>query len=375
MARGMMAGERRVEEHQLCAGCEYDLFGLTYGGRCPECGAPIRIPSRVPLTINDASIEYVAALRLGVAALLVGAGSVVVFIVGMVMPPSEGGTPIMLLALLMSTAWCYGVYILTRPLPGETLAMTPEQIGLRWGARGLCASWLLVMGLPLAWRAGVMPNAPWLAVYLLWVLGLAGACTGFVLLSVLVARLVAWANDVDLGHRLRVSAMAVGIMTGIFVLLTALSVLGFPAPILLIPYVMATAAGLAITIWIMYLYARVASIAIWAPTNARRSIERLRVRGERIAQRLADAEAKPEPVPQFNVVKPPVRGTMVAQAQDPAYDIAPDEPSVPPAPQPVQQPLQQPVQKPAPIHPTLAPIPKRKPEPKPDVNRRKDEMI
>lgn len=374
--KSLVGLHRLVDSHLHCQGCDYDLFGLRFGGKCPECGLAIRPPVGINGSIDDAPIAALKRMRTGVL-LLLAATAIVPMAIGSLFLPTSLAIALLALAMLSSASWVYGVFILTSPTPGHPdEELDPKETSLRVATRALTASWLLVLGVPLAWRIGV-PFSP-IAMYLVWLCAIIATGAGFSLLSISVARLAAWANDPDLGHHLRTAAVAVVLVFAGIIFLTALSVLGVNAGILLFFYVAGFAVAIVVAIWNTALYLRLAALLVWAPANAQRAMERARARGERIAQRMTEAESKAESLPPFNVVKPPLHCVLVEQSRDaadePVIDLAPDDdaaptPPTPPQPAPGASKINQPTTSP------LPPLPKKKPAPPPSVNRKKDEMI
>lgn len=370
MVNSLAGLHRRVESHLHCPGCDYDLFGLRLGGKCPECGTPIRPSTSTSRSINDVPIADLKRLRDAIFYLFPCVGSIPLVILALFFPASAGTHTVLMalglilfIAVLPSASWFYGVFVLTAPLPGRhDLPADSLDNTLRYATRGLSLSWLFALGIPLAWRLGVHVSP--LALYLLWLIGAIGTGIGFALLATSVSRLAAWANDPDLGHHLRGAAVAVAFLLLGLIILTALAVMGANAGILLFFYIAGIAIGLGLAGWNIVLYLRLAALFAWAPINARAAIDRARARDQRITQRMADAESKPEPVPHFNVIKPPVHGVYIEQTRDAAIDLAPADTPPAHAPNTFNQSA------------ALPPLPKRRPSP-PDsaVNRRKDEMI
>lgn len=361
---------RRVDSHLHCQKCDYDLFGLRFGGRCPECGTAIRPPVRVHGSVNDAPIAALNRLRNAVFALVAATISLPLAIVAIFIPTSLA-VALLLFSMLASASWVYGVFILTAPLPGRpSEELDRTETTLRVATRAATASWFFVLGIPLIYRIGV-PFSP-IALYLVWLGSIVAAGIGFTLLSISLSRLAAWANDLDLAHQLRGAAVAVVFLLLGVVVLTALSMLGLTAGVLLFFYLAAGLVGIGLTIRNIVLYVRLTAILAWAPANAQKALERARAKGERAAQRIAEGQAKHEELPHYNVVKPPIRGVVVAPTHDAAIDLAPEE-------QPSGQsaaPSQASSGSLSHLASTpLPPLPKKKPVPAPNVNRKKDEMI
>lgn len=371
VSKGTLDLHRRVDTHQLCQGCNYDLFGLHYGGKCPECGAPIRSASRVAGSINDAPIEYLKRLRRGVFSLLASTLAIPLGLAGVLVPATNWGVALLMIAFIASAPWVYGVVVLTGAMPGQPKDREASRARmLALVTRAMTASWFLVLTVPLALRLGAPISG--VGLYLAWVLGVVGAGAGFTLLSITVARLAAWANDMDLGHHLRGAAVAVALVCAAFLSLTSLSVFGVHAAILLFFYLAGGLTALGVAAWNALLYLHFAALIAWAPANARTALDRSRIRGDRITQRIVEAQAKPEPIPTFNVVKAPHHGPVIQESHDAAYDLAPQTPLSDVPPTTIGPPNSKPG---APRGQPLPPLPKRTPPPPPHVDRRKDEML
>lgn len=57
---------RQIEPDLSCDRCGYNLRGLRYGGRCPECGLPIQLPDWSRDSLSAAPIADIRKLRLGI---------------------------------------------------------------------------------------------------------------------------------------------------------------------------------------------------------------------------------------------------------------------------------------------------------------------
>lgn len=143
--RGAKPSAPRSIPHDLpCAGCGYNLRGLTTDRKCPECGQPMNMDIRPPdvLLRGDIFQRRRTRLALGMMAgcLIVAAMSRLVLFVGLIaLPwpiPSEGYIG---LGLAMSAAWACATWML---LPKELDAWLGLPQGLRILARHSQFLWI-----------------------------------------------------------------------------------------------------------------------------------------------------------------------------------------------------------------------------------------
>jgi uncharacterized repeat protein (TIGR04138 family) len=69
--RALRIGKRKSPprtDHLHCAGCDYDLFGLSAKGRCPECGKPVLATALVAHSLVRNDLEHPLRQRLGFVA-------------------------------------------------------------------------------------------------------------------------------------------------------------------------------------------------------------------------------------------------------------------------------------------------------------------
>jgi hypothetical protein len=108
-----------IMEPRPCRHCGYDLKGLRVGGKCPECGEPIRARKKSfgprEGTMSDAPPAYVKRVGLGFTLMSVG---IILSLVGV---PLGCFVPYGLLGaiLLGSLFWIAGAWIITGPRPAE----------------------------------------------------------------------------------------------------------------------------------------------------------------------------------------------------------------------------------------------------------------
>lgn len=283
-----------------CPKCDYPLEGLAKGGKCPECGTPIRsrhTPGVQPRdNLTDAPVPWLDRFRWTVILLaLLGIGN------GLLQAASFF-TRAELLAWLMTlggAAWAIAVVPATVPrpfiegmrqnpareLPRVRLAARVTQIA--WPLQGLLFVFMLqaeANGSPAA--AGGFRLGARLA-QLVGVVGFAPLC-------IWLAHIADWAQDTGLSGRLRVASVLTGVGGAIFtvclwgsVALSGSSLgppLGFIALLALLGY----ECGL-----FLFVLGQVqlANMANWAVRNAKAVIERDQRVLERKARRTFAGDA------------------------------------------------------------------------------------
>lgn len=269
-------------ESRLCRGCEYDLKGLRIGGKCPECGEPIR-PKHKSYgpregTMTDAPPAYVRRMGFGFILMSIG---IAMTLLGV---PLLWFSPYALLisTLLGSAFWIAGVVVVSRPRPPEFAEQdNPIMDSPKWrlGVRLAAGMWPLFLVLSIVAVATDGMGAVGTVFKVL--AGLAGfaAFAGLVPISIYIAEIEFWMSDDTGGWQLRGTAWI------LLVFGTAFIVLGFVATFLALWCAIVMMGAAAVLGWhIIGCANRAWWVLRYQDENAGRSdriTERLRDRSER----------------------------------------------------------------------------------------------
>jgi hypothetical protein len=301
-----------IDSDRLCGNCGYNLRGLPYNGKCPECGRPISARGRRGFkrfsdNLTDAPMFYLRTLAIGTW-MLAAAG------VGLSLCLWYAGYTWRIEwaigAGVASLAWWMGVYIVTakRSLGENTLR--DELLDGPWLTRVnrvVHVAWILAAG---AWViATKVPSTPTgqMARNAGHVLEGVGTL-GFIPLALQLSAFADWAQDTSLSERFKIAAWTMAI-AGIFAVAgfvsTRLSVRGMAVGPLGIAVIVAyTVLSLAKLVFIWGLL-QLAHVSFWAVSNSATASEterRLAAKREEHTQEMADraaiAVALQDPAPQ-----------------------------------------------------------------------------
>lgn len=208
--------------NRQCDQCGYDLFGLPAGGKCPECGTPIRKrQSRTSGTMSEeAPTRFVRKLRTGFRlASLAILGSIVLRFVG--------------LGFLASFMWVGGIWIITMPRPGRG-TIVPDKVldndRFRLLVRLVSLPWpiySITLAALVALNSAATAPSPALTIPLLIIMFICGAISwiGLIPTCVYFAETAYWASHDHLSDRLRSTAWTMAVFGVLSVLLTGIALL------------------------------------------------------------------------------------------------------------------------------------------------------
>lgn len=345
---GVGAGEM-ISQPRPCVRCGYELKGLKTGGRCPECGTPIRseILRGVP-GMTEAPLPYLRELAFGAKACAAG---MTVMMVGVLWFAGFMGVPefppgATLLLAIGSGLWLWGtrgVIVPRRVPPGSKVDTEQEWKRLRRITRGV--QWVLplagcVMLLLQASRAAMnatlanstqplsaagpllaaQSRAETLVLTLVVLAGLAAITLAFTYIGLLTE----WAGDTGLARSLGVAPvmMVLSIPVAIAADFIAPSLASKVALVVVLPMMFIVSGTLLFlgSYWVVPVW-RFALLVSWAVKNVMESQAKDRRTTARIVERIETAKAKDDPTPAAKPAAP-------AAPNDPgagAYELAPKD--------------------------------------------------
>lgn len=231
-----------IDRDRVCKGCRYDLTGLRYGGRCPECGRVIRFGRMMIIPVRDrlqdAPEWYIYLVQAAFGAMVLGSVGIVglaLAVSGSMWGPITGPVAAAWM-LLPVTLWFGAVVVLCLPKPSTATVQRTAHDDLAWKAAcaGSQAMWVL---------AAVLATAPPWALTVLGkplnhLLAWAGVAIGLVGLGAtawLVAGFHEWMQDDDGARRMRQRTCWLILLAAVLMLGGSFRVpLGIPVPSLLL---------------------------------------------------------------------------------------------------------------------------------------------
>jgi len=182
-----------IEHDRPCAVCSYNLRGLDIGGRCPECGTPIRTPAGSLDRLGDAPLSYLSVLAIGYLMMGFAALFLIIAAIFSVFSAVDGSEAV--LGFGSGLLWVAGCGVTALPrrraLP-ERLQGQERHNDWLWLRVAMLATQSFV---PLAFAVGFFFGPTWTH-YLL-----TPALLGLVPLGLYQGHLAKWADDDGLHHR------------------------------------------------------------------------------------------------------------------------------------------------------------------------------
>jgi hypothetical protein len=357
-----LAPSAPIHEDRPCHRCGYNVRGLMTGGRCPECGTPIRAGSvRFESSMASAPQTYLRALAQAAWVQAIGLLTAVALFAALVPAVVWPGAHTVLLALVLAAgagAWVWGVWQTCGPRQTGQPGVDPhtEWRALRAWSRFTQIGWglgaiLILLGVgiavgALAGQGGRVPGSPpptpppaAMAFYALGLLSMGVGMIGLIAVAVQLSLMADWAQDFGLGMRLRISPFMLAISLPLAVLSLWLGTyMRFTwVPVFVLPVLgVLVVAFLVCFGFFVVPVVQFASLCSWAVANSTSAMDRDRRSGERIARRVKDAQAKDQPLPGAvprarAIVKP--QGNYVAPTGDgQTYELSPVDPPRKPGP-------------------------------------------
>lgn len=296
-----MAGPKPIEHDKPCHRCGYNLVGLAVGGRCPECGQPIRSLgslARFSDHLTDAPIAYLKMLAMGMGVLAVGGVGVTICLVGLwaTTGSTTWAAEAYAIALAaMAWVWWGGLYVVTQPrvLSERTIRdVVLDSQRFRKTVR------VLQLALPV----GAVMIVAAIKMNTLMMSGAAGvamvvAVVGMVPVAVYLSAIAEWAGHDHLVDMLRGSAWVLALCGTILLGTVGVSLASGSTPwivgILGLLSALAVFCSLVVLLWCLL---RMAVMCSWAINNALEAMERDRRIAERREREQRELEARlPQP--------------------------------------------------------------------------------
>lgn len=289
-----------------CEYCGYNLRGLRWGGRCPECGAPIRYRRTVnTLAFDEMPLPLIRRFRLScriTTVAMVGA-------IGALMTPiflSVAVVEVLVVLSVSTLLWLIGSWMLTEPIdapqavanglgPRSRVRRAARWLQFGWAAYALC----LVQASPAGWLA---------------LLSLAAGMSGVFVLAVHLERFASWVGDEFAAKAFALTLWGTVAAAPLILIMMATRNAFGGLTILMAPFVLALGLVLLVAALLAFpvgLFALARSVE-WSAFHARERYER----GRRLAERIVARSPPPPPAP------PPPPGA-AAQPGGPAREDAP----------------------------------------------------
>ncbi|MFG0275560.1 MAG: hypothetical protein ACF8QF_10925 [Phycisphaerales bacterium] len=300
-----------LDRDRACKKCSYDLSGLRYGARCPECGTVIRYGRSMIVPVRDrmqdAPVWYIRLVEAGFVSMAAGSLGVIAIalaVAGRLPWLLENGGAITAM-LVLAGAWLSGVGVLCAPKPSTERVERTAHDDLWWkvGAGASQSLWFAAPLLAMAPDSSIAIAGRPLDLLAAWGCVALALC-GLLPVAWLGAGFHEWMQDDDgAGKSRRRACWFIGVAAFLLLGGTLRVPLGIPIVSVLLggfDFLPVIAAWLALTLlWSLVALARMASWSVTLKRTDEARTERLRVRrdAETAAEhdRLANAPIEPPP--------------------------------------------------------------------------------
>jgi len=203
-AKGIIQ-DTEVNRDRPCRECGYNLRGLQYGGRCPECGTVIERTKPVHDHLMDAPRSYLRGLCFGTGFVAAGFWGPIAAVILSALTGSAVMASLGRLVLLGGAAlFIIGGWIVTRPKPHEQTMSRP------WHHPAYLTRATILITPTLHLLALLTPGGatvPFLGLFIV-----ASTFTQFALLAWIFSDLALWARDDSVGNAFNALVVLFGLI-------------------------------------------------------------------------------------------------------------------------------------------------------------------
>ncbi len=283
--------ERRpIEDDRQCDQCGYNVKGLKFGGRCPECGTPIRYRRDPTLWFDELPLTLIRRFQRSCLLATVTLFGMMALAVVRLQAASPGfGT-----ALLAGIGlWVYAAWRLTVPFdhPRAVSLGLGRLSRLRRAARLLQLAWLFFAG-----AVAVAAASKWLSLF--WAAGPVGVA-GLVCLVLYLGRIASWVRDDFAEKAFDLSVFGTVLGAGLSLIIPGLGLAMGGFAINFVPFMLVFSLGLTVVSLLAFpvgLLSLSRSVG-WSARHARARQARSREVDQRMAPRPDPIPAPTEPIP------------------------------------------------------------------------------
>ncbi len=287
---GTISGDRECER------CGYNRRGLRYGGRCPECGAPIRSRRHdASRAFHEMPLPLIRRFRRSchittVAMAGLFGGVLLAFLspfVGFVTPGQLGGVLVLCLVL-----WVVGTWMLTQPIdaPQASAHGLGPRSQVRRLTRVLQTGWVVAIA-GIFWPAA----AGNVLAFLGWAAGMAGVFA----LAVHLTRFAEWVGDEYAAKAFQLTLWGTATAVPILLMMGAARFVIGGLTVIVAPFIVALALVLLAASMLAFpvgLFALSRSIS-WSAVHARERVDRNVALANRVATKVPMNPAAAAPPP------------------------------------------------------------------------------